>query len=270
MVLSKEDKEWITSAFENSLKSLTEKHHALGKRVTRTEQAFDELSRRARHNVVEAAKKNHARLVQEMFDGSDILAVPSLVDGEGGKKTRGPVPCAASQVEAFLADYDGEYEVELAPKLGFHLVHSSRSAQKRRKDGGHILKHAKQDAMEKLGLHLQYDKPFGLREIQGRAQKFLAALQREGKGLVTDSKAKGGYLLVNEVRLAPEYLIPSMHRWNGLIGQVLTKIRGWGSRAPNSPDTGVMFDVFGFEYAADQGVFDISDLPLDEEEPMYN
>ncbi len=267
-MLTQEDKEWIKSAFETSMKSLTERHQALGKRVNRTEQAFDELARVARQSAVDAAKKNHAKLVQEMFDRSDVLALPSLVDDGGGKMTRGPVPCDSSRVETFFANYDGDYEVELAPKLGFRLVHKSRSAQRRRKDGGHILKHAKADALEKLGLHLQYDKPFGLREIQGKAQKFLAALKREGKGVVSSVGAKGGYLHANDVRLAPEYLVPSAHRWNGLVGQVLTKIRGWGSRAPNAPDTGVMFDVFGFEYAADQGVFDLSEFPLDEDEHM--
>jgi hypothetical protein len=273
MPLTQEDKDWLSTkfeSFENSLKSLTTSHHAMGKRVTRVEHAFDELSRLARLKVVEAAKKNHARLVQEMFDGSEILAVPSLVDGEeGGAKVRGAIPCDVGKVEGFLSGYGGEYDVELAPKLGFRLVHTSRSAQKRRKDGGHILKNAKEDAKTKLGLHLQYDKPFELRVIQGKAQKFLASLKREGRGLVVSTSARGGCVYANDVRLAPEYLVPEMHRWNGLIAQILTKIPGWGTRVPNSPNNGVMYDMFGFEFAADQGIFDLADVRSDDYEMMY-
>jgi hypothetical protein len=52
--------------------------------------------------------------------------------------------------------------VELAPKLGFRLVHGSRSAQKRRKAVASVIKNAREKAKEELNLHLQYDKPWEL------------------------------------------------------------------------------------------------------------
>ncbi len=271
MVLKKEDKEWFASTYQTSLQNvqallenLLSTITNMGKRVVQVEQAFGELTNVARTRVVDAARKNHTRLVQEMFDGLDILVVPTLVDGPDGKRTRGSITCDQDAVVKFFSDYDGGFEVEFAKKLGFWLVHPSRSAQKRRKDAAAIIKHAKEEAKEKLGLHLQYDKPFELREIQACSQKFLAAVKREGKGLVLAMQVRGGYILVKDVRLAPEYLVPAMHRWSGLVDIVLGKLRQWGSRPPVGPENGVLFDVFGAEYAADQGIFSLSDIGADE------
>jgi hypothetical protein len=270
MVLTQEDKDWFKQALDASMSSMSKTVSALGKRVVRAEQAFEELSRVSRMNIVASARKEHAKLVQEMFNGSDILAVPSLVDNGDGGRTRGAVSCDQQTVAQFFRDYEGDYEVELAPKLGFRLVHQSRSAQKRRKDGASVLKHAKENAKNSLKLHLQYDKPFQLREIQGKAQKFLGTLKREGKELISSVSAKGGYLYANDVRLAPEYLVPESHRWSSLVGQILVKIRGWGTRVPISPEFGVLHDVFGAEFAADRGVVDINEIPIEEDELMQS
>jgi hypothetical protein len=277
MVLSEEDKEWFQNAFTNSLtkvenllQTLSTSITHLGKRVLRVEQAFMDLSKVAKTKVVEAARKEHERLVREMFDGSEILAVPTLVTGEGGKLTRGSISagCTREKVQEFVDGYDSEYDIELAPNLGFRLVHQSRSAQKRRKSAAEVIKHARDAAKKQLNLHLQYDKPFELRSIQGKAQKFLSKLKREGKDLVVSAQAKGGYLLVNDVRLAPEYLVPEPHRWSGLIGLILSKLRGGSGRAPVAPEQGLLYDVFGNEFACDAGIFHLSDIPLDDT-PMY-
>ncbi len=267
MVLTKEDKEWIQNAFQTalgntefSLKSALEKQ---GKRVTRVEEAFGVISRAARTVIVENARKNHARLVQEMFDGSDILAVPLLSSAEAGGRPRGMPSCELAAVQDFA---DGvaadEYDVELAPKLGFRLVHKSRSSQKRRKSGAQVLKHGKERAKETLQLHLQYDKPFELRKIQGLAQKFASKLKKSGDGLVSSAEVRGGFLAVNKVRLAPEYLVPQMHRWEALIGITLDRVRNWGSATPASTELGFLFDVFGSEFATDAGVIELDEIDV--------
>jgi hypothetical protein len=113
---------------------------------------------------------------------------------------------------------------------------------------------------------LQYDKPYELREIQTAAHKFLALLKKVGGPVITGTEVKGGYLLVNGVRLAPEYLVPRMHRWKGLPDFTVEKVRAWGSRPPNVCDLGVMYDVFGQQFAADAGVFDLEEVQADTDE----
>jgi hypothetical protein len=271
MVLTQEDKEWIQNAFKTSVGDLESKMSTaistLGKRVVRVEQAYGMVTRAARTVAVDQARKNHARLLQEMFDSSEILAVPTLVDGEGGKRTRGAIKCDLEKVQAFIAEHDDDYDVELAPKLGFRLVHNSRSAQKRRKAGALVFKNVKKKAEEELGLHLQYDKPVELRGLQASAQKFMAALKRAGGSLVESSQVRGGYLLVNGIRLAPEYLVPQKFRWDRLMSCALDKIRNWGPSTSVSPEQGFMYDIFCSEFTADLGIVELDDLLVDDE-PM--
>jgi hypothetical protein len=162
-------------------------------------------------------------------------------------------------VQNFVNQYNDDFEVELA-KVGFRLVHASRSSQRRRKEAAELLKRAREELKAKLQLQLQYDKPYELREIQTAAFKFLALLKKLGGDLVKEKTVRGGFLTVDGVRLAPEYLVPSMQRWKPLAEYVLGKIREWGSRPPSGVDSGVFTEVFGIEYAADHGVFGLESV----------
>ncbi len=263
MVLTQEDKDWFTNALDKQKTDLQdgfkETANQLGKRVSRLEHAFSLVSRAARSAVVESAKKDHEALLRQMFDGADLLLIPPYEAG-----TRKAVSCDAASAQAFVSQYDPNFEVELNRTAGFRLVHKSRSAQVRRKAGATLIQKLKNEAPAKLGLNIQYDKPWELRVAQTAAHKFLRGLKDNSGGLVTATSAKGGFLVLNGVRLAPEYLVPRPHRWDTLFRQVLQKIRSWGHRMPSSTDLGLLTDLFGTEFAADRGVFDLDSLDVHE------
>jgi hypothetical protein len=161
---------------------------------------------------------------------------------------------------------DFEFEVEPAKPAGYRVIISSRSPQARRRCAAAIIRDCKEELSKKLGLHLQYDKPYELRAIQKPAQQFLGKLKKQGGDTVRTKELKKGFLVVNGYRLAPEYLVPSYGRWDRLLEMVLARVRGL--RGPNVivPEDGLMYDVFGTAFAADHGVFDLQDIPLDEDE----
>jgi hypothetical protein len=81
---------------------------------------------------------------------------------------------------------------------------------------------------------------------------------------VKEPSVRAGFIMANGVRLAPEYLVPSLHRWRNLVEYILGKIRSWGGRPPTGYDLGVVTDVFEAEFAADRGIFDLSELVVEE------
>ncbi len=280
MNLSEEDKQWFMNALKNTKSDLetaltktatniNETVDKLGKRVFRLESAFGHLVRAGRTAIVEGAKKEHARLVESMFQESSLLLLPPLHLNPEGKLTRGSVTYDSAKVTELVSQYNADFEVELA-KVGFRLLHKSRSAQRRRKEAAEFLKSARGNFKDNHNLLLQYDKPYALREQQTAAYKFLALVKKLGGDLISDTKVHAGFIMVNGVRLAPEYLIPSLHRWRSLAEFVLGKVRSWGPRPPVGFDMGIVTDVFGAEYAADHGVFELTDMALEDDEMMHN
>ncbi len=263
MPLTQEDKDWFKQVLDKQRDDLKDDFNKtanlLGKRVARLEHAFSLVSRAARSAIVEAAKKEHDARLREMFDGADLLLIPPY---EGGARRK--VPCDIATVRNFITEHDPNFEVELNRQVGFRLVHKSRSAQVRRKAAASLLRKLKPTAPDALGLNCQYDKSWELRTVQTSAHKFLRGLKEHSDGLVTETSAKGGFLVVNGVRMAAEYLVPHRQRWNGLFRAVYQKIRGWGTRTPVSTDVGLMNDIFGAEFAADHGVFEIDSLDINE------
>jgi hypothetical protein len=263
MPFTQEDKDWLKetlNAQKDDLKTVfKDAVSQLGKRTTRLEHAFTLVTRAARSVVIDKAKKDHDALLRRMFDDADLLLIPPFESG-----SRKNFTCDIAQVEQFVHGYDKMYDVELNRNVGYRLIHKSRSAQIRRKAGASLLQKLKKEAPSKLGLNIQYDKPWELRATQTAAHKFLRSLADNGQGLVTSTKVQGGYLVVNGARIAPEYLIPAPGRWGVLFDAVLQKIRSGGSRAPASPESGVLSVVFEAEFAADRGVIDLSALQVDD------
>jgi hypothetical protein len=276
MTLKEEDKQWfqsqlstvndkITDEWKKTATSLSTTISALGKRVVRLEHAFGLLVGAARNAVVEGAKKNHARLLEKMFHESDLVALPPVEKDGDGQPKRAALACDVAAVKEAVARQGGRFEVELA-KVGFRIVHQSRSAQVRRKEAAEFLRDSKKAFEANLGLRLQYDKPYELREIQTKGFKFLALVKKIGGVAVAETSVKAGFLQVNGVRIAPEYLVPKQHRWKAIADHIVEKVRGWGTRAPVSVDVGVMTDVFGEQYAADYGLFELSDVVVGDED----
>lgn len=117
-------------------------------------------------------------------------------------------------------------------------------------------------------MNVLYDKPFELRQMQREGHKFLTMVKRLGGDAVKDKKIDKGFLVVNDVRMAPEYLLPGDGRWDYLAGAVLDKVRGWRGPPPSSPETGVLYDVFAAEFAAEKGVVtlrEIEEIPMPED-----
>jgi hypothetical protein len=263
MPLSQEDKDWFTDALskqktdlENSMKN-TAFHQ--GKRLSRLEHAFNLISRAARSTIVATAKKDHDALLRAMFDNADLLLIPPFESG-----ARKAVSCDIGAVQTLVGQVDPMYDVELNRSVGFRLVHKSRSAQVRRKAGAAVLQKLKSEAPKKLGLNIQYDKPWELRVAQTQAHKFLKGLQDGSGGLITSVGAKGGFLSANGVRLAPEFLVPMPHRWPALYKLIASRIRNLGNRQASTADTGALTEVFESEFAADQGVVDLETLDVND------
>jgi hypothetical protein len=131
-----------------------------------------------------------------------------------------------------------------------------------------IVNASREDVNSSLGLYLQYDKPHELRLLQKEAYKFLSVVKRQGGDLVQSKQLKNGFLVINGVRIAPEYLVPGPARWDFLVDAILQKIRSWKNKTPPSPEYGVLTDAFGYAYTAGKGVFDLDDIPEDGDEPM--
>jgi hypothetical protein len=114
--------------------------------------------------------------------------------------------------------------------------------------------------LDDYNLLLQYDKPFELRMMQRSAHRFLSLLKNGAGGSVTTKEIKKGFLYVNGVKLAPEYLVPDTARWDNFLPTLAGYIRGWHNWAQVGPPDGILFDLFAAEYAAGKGVFDLNDI----------
>jgi hypothetical protein len=131
-----------------------------------------------------------------------------------------------------------------------------------------IIKHARKPLEDDLSAYLQYDKPYTLRMMQKEAYKFLSVLQKRCGSVVTSKGLKNGYIVVNGVRLAPEYLVPGPSYWDQLAEVVAEKVKSWRGRAPTGASDGVLMEAFGMAYAAFKGVVDLEDVPTDEDDMM--
>jgi hypothetical protein len=275
MPLDDKDKEWISNAMTNALSSQFQTFEqnmdrkfgdvtkSLGKRVDRLELAFGQIARVARTSLVSGARENHNQVLRGMFDESSLLLVPPLQQDQGGKMVRSPSTVSLRQVQDLVAGYGSEVrlEVEHAKPTGFRVLVGSFSPQTRRRVAAQFVRDCKKQVMDDLQLLVQYDKPYELREMQRSAHKFLSMVKNAAGGGVTSKAVKGGFLLINDVKLAPEFLVPDSSRWEGLAGLLGEKIRRWHGKQPAyiSKD-GAFFEIFAAEYAAGRGVFDLSDM----------
>jgi hypothetical protein len=255
--------------FTNAATNMEKTIERMGKRIQRLEYGFTLLANAARKTVTEEARANHDRLLRWTFDRSDLLVLPPLEEAQDGKLSRRSLKCSLQDVSDLIsAQVKAEFafEVEPAKPSGYRVLISSRSPQTRRRCAATIIRDCKEELSKRLGMHLQYDKPYELRAIQRPAHQFLSVLKKHGGDTVRTKELKKGYLVVNGHRLAPEYLVPSNGHWDRLAGMVVTKLRGL--RGPNVlvPEDGLLYDVFGAAYAADRGVFDLHDLQLEEDD----
>lgn len=262
MPLTKEDLDNIGQLFDSKVKtmeiSFTAALEKMGKRVTRLEDCVSDMARVARTAVIGNAKDRHDRLLRAMFDESTLVAVPPLQEGQDGRLSRPAAPCNMDDVRNKLTNtVGGDVKFEIEPSnVGYRILLASFSAQTRRKSAAAIVKAAKKDLMDSLGLLLQYDKPFELRVLQREAYKFMAVLQKRSRGRVQSKALKNGYLVVNGVRIAPEYLIPGPGRWDELADAIIEKINSWRGRPPQNVEMGVLTEHFGSVFAADKGIFE--------------
>jgi hypothetical protein len=272
MPLTKEDIDKIGQLFDTKFQAIEGTFKAtvdkLGKRLERLETGFSLLADVARKMVISDAHSQHDRLLRKTFDRSDLLALPELIKTPGQAITRVAVSCSLEDVQSLISselDDDVGFEVELAKPAGFRILVKSWSPQTRRRIAGSILKKCKQLLSQKYKLHLQYDKPYQLRSIQKHAHQFLGAVKRHGGSGVTSTEAKQGYILVNNMRVAPEYLVPAQKHWSNLVQLVKTNLRQL--RGPNQivPEQGFLYAEFGAALASDRGVFELCDLQLDDE-----
>jgi hypothetical protein len=275
MTLSDAEFDRIGQLFEDKVKAMQQTFNAsldqLGKRMVRVETAFSMIAGVARKVVTSEARSQHDRLLRETFDKSNLLALPQLADNPKGSKSRVAVTCSADDVKTLIASEirdgdDTSFEVEMAKPAGFRILISSCSAQARRRVAAGIIKYCKGPMSEKLNLHLQYDKPYELRMLQKKAHQFLGTVKKRGGSEVTSTEAKKGFLLVNGIRVAPEYLVPDNRHWEKLAELVKSKMRGLRGPQAIVPELGFLYDVFGAALASDRGIFDLEEIPLDEEE----
>jgi hypothetical protein len=268
MPLSKEDLDAIGQLFDARVKLIedrfTDSLQKMGKRVDRLEAGFSEMTRVARSAVTTKAREKHDGLLRAMFDESTLVAVPPLQEDQHGKFSRPAAPCTIDDVTNKLSNLTGdEVKFEVEPtNVGYRILLASFSSQTRRKNAAKIIQTAKKELKDSLGLLLQYDKPYELRMMQKQAYKFLSVLEKRANGAVKKKQLKNGYLVINDVRIAPEYLVPGNGRWDELADVVISKIRAWRGKPPSGVETGVLTDVFGLAYAEDFGVFDLGNLEM--------
>ncbi len=279
-----DDSDWVKMGelFDKKLKPFADSitklqgdmSHA-GKRIQRLETGFDRLASASRRKIVDAARKDHDRLLRGMFDDAHLVALPPLIEDDPTRRfQRHQAKCLPGDVTRAIKEAVGDdflFDVELAKPAGFRIILSSRSPQTRRSIAARIIKHAK-DALKELELHIQYDKPFELREIQRSAHKFLHVVEKRGGAAITSKEVRQGYLVVNGFRLAPECLVPSNGRWDHLADLVKDKLRHTRSTT-FQPEDGIMADVFGSVYAADHGVVSLDEIVLEDDEeggPLYD
>jgi hypothetical protein len=251
---------------------LDKKLNNVGKRVTHLETAYNLSTRFQRASVVEAVKEKHDRVLRAMFNESSLLVVSPLVEGNAGKLSR-PVPaCSLEDVKQVIDGISAlngiKYEIE-PTDAGYRLLMASWSPQTRRRSAAAFISHARKALETDLGLYLQYDKPYELRSLQREAYKFLSVVKKAGGSAVDKKELKGGYIVINGVRFAPEYLVPGPSYWDRLADEVVVKIKSWRGRPPTSPEHGLMTEVFKHFFAAHKGVVHLEDISLDGDYEMH-
>jgi hypothetical protein len=272
MPLTKEDLESIGNLFDAKVKAIKDDFTAainkMGKRVQRLEDVVTDMARAARRAVTASAKVNHDRLLRAMFDESTLVAVPPLQEDANGKLSRPTAACTIDNLRNKLQNTVSNVKFELEPtKVGFRILLSSFSSQMRRQSAAKIIKDAKKEVTDSLNLLLQYDKPYELRILQKEAHKFLAALKKRSNGRVESKVLKDGFLVVNGVRIAPEYLVPGPGRWDELAEAVIQKMASWRGKPLQNVEYGVLTDYFGSVFAEEKGVI----MPAcDDDEPMWS
>jgi hypothetical protein len=243
----------------------------VGKRLTRLEIGYNSTTRYLRTSVVESVKDRHDRILRAMFTESSLLVVSPLVEGNEGKLSRPPPSCSQGEIvdtlKSIPALNDIKFEIEPSD-VGFRLLMASWSPQTRRRSAAAIIRHARDTIKDNLGLYVQYDKPYELRTMQREAYKFLSVVKRLGGSAIEKKELKGGFIVINGVRFAPEYLVPGPAYWDKLAEAVVTKIKGWRGRPPSSPTDGVMTCTFGHFYASFKGVVELEDIEVLEEDGM--
>ncbi len=259
------------SDWEKMERLLDKKLNNVGKRVTCLETGFSMSARFQRTSVLEAVKEKHDRVLRSMFDESSLLVVAPLSENNDGRLSRPMLRCTKTDVSQLISGIpelaDVKYEIE-PTDVGFRLLMASWSPQSRRKWAALIIKQARTLLQDDLSAYLQYDKPYTLRMMQKEAYKFLSVLHKRGGSAVASKELKNGFIVVNGVRLAPEYLVPCPSYWDRLADVVLEKIKSWRGRAPAGPTDGVLMEAFGMAYAAFKGVVDLEDVPADEDDYM--
>jgi hypothetical protein len=277
MPLSDADLNKIGELFDTKFKTVESSFKAtieqMGKRLHRLEVGFNDMSRVARSTVIANARKDHDRLLRSMFDESTLVAVPPLTEDQSGNFSRPAAPCTQQDVKNKIANIVGDtvkFEVEPS-KVGYRILMASFSPQTRRKMAAQVIKEVRKDMSDTLGLYLQYDKPYELRLLQKQAYKFLSVVKKRGGEAIQSKQLKNGFIIINGVRIAPEYLVPGQGRWDHLADVVVQKIKSWKGRATISPEGGALTDVFGYAFAADRGVFELDDVEVesDDTEPMF-
>jgi hypothetical protein len=275
-MLSDADLNKIGELFDTKIKALEKRLaasvSALGKRVQRLEDGFTNMVRVARKEVIQNAKARHDTLLRAMFNESTLVAVPPLSEDQHGRLSRPAAACNLTDVTNKIANSCGdEVKFEVEPtNVGYRILLANFSSQSRRKAAAKIISTCRKDMQESLGLLLQYDKPHELRFLQRDAYKFLAVVQKRSRGVVTSKQLKQGFIVINGVRFAPEYLVPGPGRWDALADAVIEKVRSWRGNPPLSPDSGVLTDLFGHAYAEEQGILGLEQFEMEEDAMEIN
>jgi hypothetical protein len=131
---------------------------------------------------------------------------------------------------------------------------------------GEDIKKKKEDLKSKLGLNVFYDNPFFLREIRSSALRFVAQmLQDQGLKLTGKPFVKRDVMVLNNIPMFPEYLVPSDEAlWPPcfpLLGNILRS-----SRSPPEGAPPLALSILEDAYVASKGLLFPKFTP---EEPMH-
>ncbi len=207
----------INAAFDAKIAVINDKVDGAIARVETLEQKAANDREVDSSRLLAGARREFDSITREMFHESGlVLSKPASSRSTTTDKTASASVAATAESSSTLAAIQtfvdgtvgpGKYTVE-PTKIGFRLVHTSRSTQTRRADAAKLnTEQHRQAVRTRFGLSLSIDRPYAYRTLVREAYKFLEGVKASCPAVKKIEVSKG-LCFVNSLPLGPMWLVP--------------------------------------------------------------
>ncbi len=210
----------VNAAFDAKLAALHDRVDGAVARVDTLEQKITESRENESSRLVAGAKREFDTLTREMFHESGLVltkpASSRATPANSAATAATPSPStSAADVQAYVESVVGPGKYSVEPmKVGFRLVHNSRSPQIRRNDASELnVEQHRRVIRSRFGLSLSLDRPYLYRTLVRVAYDFLDGAKKACPAIRKVGVSKG-FCFVNSLPIGPVWLVPAnKHVW---------------------------------------------------------